>query len=220
MAVILSGLVAPCQTLAQSAAGEQDSVGFELSTIGKRGKVIVKARGLTLEILEAGGGCTRWFEDVDPDPAAVFRSLRYEVEGNGPPYVYSTKDAKGEEWFKHPWAARTSQDSGRNSLIRLNANGPFFRAISAVLYLDPGGTVLRVGQRQRLVVGSYSGNTAEAQVATLLHELGHIVGRLPEDDDSWDGRSSRNTLELLRHCGREIHLAVHASSGASPGTRP
>jgi predicted HD phosphohydrolase len=57
-------------------------------------------------------------------------------------------------------------------------------------------------------VGSYSGNTAEAQIAILLHELGHIVGRLPDDSDSWDGRSSQNTLEILSHCKPEIRAAA------------
>ena len=51
-----------------------------------------------------------------------------------------------------------------------------------------------------LNVGFYDGDTPEARVAILLHELGHIIGRLPEDNDSWDGESSRNTMEVLQHC--------------------
>lgn len=39
---------------------------------------------------------------------------------------------------------------------------------------------------------------------STFHEFGHIIGRLPEDDDSWDEQSARNTAEVLRHCRSEI----------------
>jgi len=70
------------------------------------------------------------------------------------------------------------------------------------MLLQPGGNRL-------LVVSSYNGNTPEAQITILLHELGHIIGRLPEDDDSWDGRSFRNTSEVSRHCKSETRAAAH-----------
>ncbi len=38
------------------------------------------------------------------------------------------------------------------------------------MLLQPGGNRL-------LVVSSYAGNTPEAQITILLHELGHIIGR-------------------------------------------
>src|SRR5712671_4800530 len=60
-----------------------------------------------------------------------------------------------------------------------------------------------------LTISSYNGDTPEAQITILLHELGHIIGRLPEDHDSWDGRSLRNTSEVSRHCKSETRAAAH-----------
>jgi hypothetical protein len=80
------------------------------------------------------------------------------------------------------------------------------------MQLNPVPLLSRPAGYRLLVISSYPGNTPEAQITILLHELGHIIGRLPEDDDSWDGRSSRNTSEVLRHCKTEIHEAVHSSS--------
>jgi hypothetical protein len=54
-----------------------------------------------------------------------------------------------------------------------------------------------------LTVSTYNGDTPEAQITILLHELGHIIGRLPEDDDSWDGRSARITYAIFRTFGEE-----------------
>jgi hypothetical protein len=83
------------------------------------------------------------------------------------------------------------------------------------MQLDPGGTFARPGGNLMLTIASYNGNTPEAQITILLHELGHIIGRLPEDDDSWDGRSVRNTSEVSRHCKSETRAAAHNSSRGS-----
>jgi hypothetical protein len=40
----------------------------------------------------------------------------------------------------------------------------------------------------------------------------YLIGRLPEDDDSWDGRSTRNTSEVSRHCKAETIAAAHNTS--------
>jgi len=53
-------------------------------------------------------------------------------------------------------------------------------------------------------VGSYEGSTLRAQVATLLHELGHVTGSLPDDSDELSGESGRNTDRVLRVCRAEI----------------
>jgi len=66
---------------------------------------------------------------------------------------------------------------------------------------------LQPGSAHRVLrVASYSGDTLQAQVTILLHELGHVIGRIPEDSDSWDGRSGENTAEVLRHCKDEIRM--------------
>jgi hypothetical protein len=162
--------------------------------------------------LRHGNACTAWFQEADPDPAEVFRSLHFELDMRGPSYVYGMRDGRRGQLFKHPWAARSFEYGGRNSFILLNPNGPFFNRTSTVMQLDPRGMPPRPSGNRLLAVASYNGNTPEAQITILLHELGHIIGRLPEDDDSWDGRSFRNTSEVWRHCKAETKATVHNSS--------
>ena len=199
----------------QSTSSDNDRVVLELSALGKRGDTIVRARDQVLDILQNGNACTAWFQEIDPDAAEVFRSLHFELEMEGPSYVYGVKDTERGELLKHPWGARSIEYGGRNSTIVLNANGPFFNRTSVVMQLERKGMLLRPEGIRLLMTSSYEGNTPGAQITILLHELGHIIGRLPEDDDSWDGRSSRNTSEVLRHCKAETHAVAHNSSKGS-----
>ena len=190
----------------ESVSKVDDGLMLELSALGKQGDTIARAREQVLEILQPGNACTAWFQAADPDPAEVVRSLHFALEMRGTSYVYGIRDNHGGQFFKHPWAARSIENGGPGSTILLNANGPFFNRTSFVMQMPAwhDGDFL-------LTVSSYQGNTPEAQITILLHELGHIIGRLPEDDDSLDGRSSRNTSEVLRHCRTEIHAAAHNS---------
>ena len=188
---------------------------LELSALGKQGDTIARAREQVLEILQKGNACTAWFQESDPDPAEVFRSLHFELEESGPSRVYGMRNGRGEQLFKHPWGAKSFENAGRSSIIQVNANGPFFSRTSIVMQVEAGGILSRPSGVAVLVVSSYAGNTPEAQITILLHELGHIIGRLPEDDDSWDGRSSRNTSDVLRHCKAEAHAAAHKNSRGS-----
>ena len=63
-----------------------------------------------------------------------------------------------------------------------------------------------------LLVGSYYGNTLAAQITILLHELGHVVGRLPEEFDELSGQSGRNTAEVLHFCRAEIKATAATKS--------
>ena len=138
-------------------------------------------------------------------------SLHYAIEEGRPFHASRMADGRGGYRFKQPWVARTNESAGRNSLIEFNANGAFFNPMSALMDVGPTGGFLRVAGFQRLTVGSFKGNTTEAQITTMLHELGHIVGRIPMDGDSWDGQSSRNTEEVLRYCGEEIREAAQGN---------
>jgi hypothetical protein len=195
-----------------NASNYDDRVVLELSALGKQGDTIARAREQVLEILQQGNACTAWFQGADPDPAEVLRSLHFALEMKGPSYVYGIRDSRGGQIFKHPWAARSIEDGGRDSTILLNANGPFFNRTSFVMQLGTRGMPARFDGNRLLTVSSYQGNTPEAQITILLHELGHIIGRLPEDGDSLDGRSSRNTSEVLRHCKAETRAAAHNSA--------
>ena len=214
-AVLSCVLFAPSQSYSESTPSHEERVALELSALGKQGDTIARARGQVIDILQHGNACTVWFQEANPVPAEVFRSLHFEMEMRGPSYVYSMRDHERGLVFKHPWAARSTQYGGSNSTIQLNANGPFFNRTSIVMQLDPSGMLVRPDGSRLLTVSSYGGNTPEAQITILLHELGHIVGRLPDDADSWDGRSSRNTAEVQRHCKNEARAAAHNSPKGS-----
>jgi hypothetical protein len=211
-AVLSCVLFAPPQSHAESSSKQDQRVMLELSALGKRGDTIALVREQVLEILEQGNGCSAWFQEADPDAADVFRSLRFELEEKGPSYVYGKRDGKRGQLFKQPWAARSYEYGGRNSVVQLNANGAFFSRISLIMQLDAGGVLSRPGDTRVLTVSSYEGNTTGAQITILLHELGHIIGRLPVDNDSWDGRSSRNSFAVSMHCKAETYAATHTSS--------
>jgi hypothetical protein len=194
----------PIGTAVAGFGSEGERVQRDLLALGTQGETISRVRDQVLKILDDENGCTAWFQEADPDPAGTFRSLHFMLEENGPGYVFAIKEIGQAEIFKHPYVARSSEDTGRNATIHLNPNGAFFKRASTVLERDRKGGPVWLGGLHELRVASYSGNSAPAQITTMLHELGHITGRLPEDDDSWDGQSGRNTAEVLRHCRSEI----------------
>jgi hypothetical protein len=212
---ILGMVFHPPPANSQSTAPE-DQVRYELAAMGKHGAIVARVREQTLEVLQEENACSAWFREADPDAAEVFRSLHYELDGRGPFYAFHTIDSQGGDLFKHPWAARSTEYGGRDALVILNPNGPFFTSTAPVRE-TPTGVVFRraVGGSLILVVGSYLGNTRGAQITTMLHELGHVVGRIPTDGDTWDGRSGRNTDEVLRHCKRDIRAVVEKGSRGS-----
>jgi len=183
----------------------------ELFAFGQRGDLIADARLRALAILEENNSCTAWFQQADPDPAGILRSVHYTVDLSGPSNIYVFRNYSGEALLKHPWGATSVEYAGRNAFVRINGNGPFFVRASRVegLSLLAGPTPL--SSWHTLVIGPYPAATPEARIAMLLHELGHIVGRLPADTDSCDGQSSRNTIEVLRHCKAQIHLVARRS---------
>jgi hypothetical protein len=205
-------LFAPSRSESVPQSNADERLVLELSALGKQGDTIARAREQVLEILQKENACTSWFEEVDPAPAEVFRSLHFDLVESGPSRVYGMRNDAGRQVFKHPWGARSIENAGRSSFIQLNAHGPFFSRTAIVMQVEPGEMLSRPAGSRVLLVSSYAGNTPEAQIAILLHELGHIIGRLPEDDDSWDGRSSRNTSEVLRHCRAEAHAEAHKNS--------
>jgi hypothetical protein len=188
---------------------DEDCVAMELSAMGKPGDTVARARQQVLAILEPQNACSAWFQQSDTKPAEVFRSLHFELERDGPSRVYGMRNPQGQLFFKHPWAARAIENAGRDSVIRLNANGPFFNRSSPVVQRDSGAEIDWPSGNRVLTIADFNGDTPEAQITILLHELGHIIGRLPADDGSWDGRSVQNTAEVLRHCKSQTSAAAH-----------
>lgn len=198
------GLCPPRGATATACTKDDERIEARLHAMGKRGATIAEVRHQVLEILQSRNACSAWYQEVDADPAGTFRSLEFLLDENGPLYIQSMKDSEVGRRLKHPYVARAYENSGRNATIQLNVNGAFFNGATEVVEPYPGGGPLLRRGLHALSVASYSGNTSAAQVTAMLHELGHIVGRIPEDNDSWDGLSSRNTVEVLRYCRPEI----------------
>jgi hypothetical protein len=187
---------------------EEDEVSAELSALGARGELIEHARGRVLQILQGENGCAAWFKESDPDAAEVFRSLHFDLDRGGISYIQRSRDKYGAGYYKHPWGAKTSQDAGSGSTISINDNGAFFRRQSRVTDATGGPR----GAWKTLTIGLYEGDTREVRVTIMLHELGHVIGRIPRDSEAWSQQSSENTLEVLRHCQKEIETSTRRSS--------
>jgi hypothetical protein len=183
---------------------DDERIEAHLRDMGKPGETISEVRAQVLEILQSRNACAAWYQEVDADPAGTFRSLEFFLDKSGPSFIYSRKDDGGAQSLKQPYVASAYENAGRNARIQLNANGAFFNRTTEVIEPFPGGGPLLRKGLHRLSVASYSGSSSAAQITTMLHELGHIVGRIPEDSDSWDGLSARNTVEVLHYCRPEI----------------
>jgi hypothetical protein len=188
----------------------------ELAATGKPALAIAVARDKVSEILQSENSCSAWFKSVDHNAAATFASLKFVIDAKGPRYVVGWRNDAGEAFFKHPYSASTLEGAGANSVITLNANGPFFVRSGVVMWQERAGNFRHAIGSRVLQVGSYSGNTVAAQITTLLHEFGHVVGRIPDDSDELSGQSGRNTEEVIRHCHVQIKAAARHSDRASP----
>jgi hypothetical protein len=203
-------------TFAQSPSLVTDGNRTEVATLGKPGLAIALTRNKVSEILESENSCSAWFRSIDPNAAATFASLKFVIDAKGPQYVVGWRNDAGVLFFKHPYSARTLEGTGANSVVTLNANGPFFVRTGVVMWQEHGGTFRHAIGSCILQVGSYPGNTLAAQITTLLHEFGHIVKRIPEDSDEMSGQSGRNTEEVIHHCHAQIKAAARHAGPASP----
>lgn len=186
-----------------------DAVPAELSALGKPGLTIARAREKVLEILRSENACTEWFEAKDASPAVTFQSLNFSLDQNGQHNIFESKESESRFMLRQPYVARATQDGGAHTAITINAHGAFYRTQGQVQKISQEGLSLQLDGRRVLTVGSYSGNTLPAQMVTLLHEFGHIIDLLPEDADSLDGKSGRNTDEVLRHCRAEVEVRAN-----------
>lgn len=190
-----------------------DPVRAQLLAEGRPGVVVAQARDHALEILESKNSCSAWFQEVDPNVASTFASLKFVIEAHGPKAVLGLRSGSGEILLKHPYAARTR---GNGSFVDINANGAFFVRAAPVFQQDSQGGFYRLSGLRYLLAGSYSGNTLAAQITILLHELGHVVARLPDDSDEFSRRSERNTAEVLRSCHQQIKAAAENPLHSGP----
>jgi hypothetical protein len=180
--------------------------------MGKTGQKILRARQRVLEILQTENACSGWFREKDSNPAATFQTLRFELDRGGQEIVQESKGVGGTRIFRDPYVARVIQADGSYATITINPKGAFFSAIAIVVEEQSDGGPRSLRGVRVLGVGPYAGETLRAQVLALLHEFGHLVDLLPTDKGDQDGKSVRNTGEVLRFCRAEIESKVRRNT--------
>ncbi len=188
--------------------GAKDPVQAKLEAMGKAGQKISRAREKVLEILETENACSAWFRKKDLDPAATFRTLRFELDRRGDEFVRLSRDTESQYIYRNPYVARVGQDTGAFATITLNANGAFFRAEATTLEVPTDGGLFKIRGTRLMNVGQFSGDSLPAQMLALLHEFGHVINLLPVDFDNEDGKSVQNSREVLRYCLPEVHVSA------------
>jgi hypothetical protein len=185
---------------------EVHSVDAELRSMGWEGFLIARAREEVSEILHGENVCSAWYREAENDPQRKFRSLHFVADENGEAAIAAHYDHAGSLVIHEPYVARVMQLVGPGSTITLNAHGAFFERDAPVWRRMQGGGPALLEPPRFLHVGDYLGGTLRAQVTTLLHEYGHIVGILPIDAGAPEAGliSTRNTRMVLAHCLREI----------------
>jgi hypothetical protein len=183
---------------------DEDTVPAELLALGKAGLKIARAREEVLDILRSSNPCSEWFETKEATPAAIFQSITFLLDRHGPQDIFESMSKDSNLVRRQPYVARATQDGGAHTTIMINLNGAFYRPQGQLLKVGQESGPARTDRTRPLTVGNYGGDTLPAQVTTLLHELGHIIDLLPEDADNLDGKSVRNTDEVLRHCRAEV----------------
>jgi hypothetical protein len=172
--------------------------------MGKAGQKILRARGKVLEILGTENACSAWFRSKDANPAATFRTLRYQLDLHGEEYILESRDTGPLDLFRNPYVARVIQGDGPYGTVTINPKGAFFAVMARVYEVRKEGGPASMRPTRLLHVGPYEGDTLHAQVVTLLHEFGHVLDILPSDQDNVEGRSVHNTGEVLRNCRAEL----------------
>jgi hypothetical protein len=210
LAVVLLSAAAVC---AQSDSATPAAA--PILSFGKEGPKTEQAREVVLQILRSRNACTDWFQSKDADPFETFQSLKLELDRHGQLDVIESWQPGDILFSRQPYVARSMEYGGPFSTIVLNANGAFYRSQGRVRRVTAElGPIIFRGTRM-LTVGEYFGDTLEARIATLLHELGHIIGLLPPDADDLDGKSVRNTNEVLLHCRVDVESYAKEASHAA-----
>jgi hypothetical protein len=198
----------PSRALSELHVASADPVEDELGTMGTSGFLIGPAREEVAEILREGNSCSVWYGEAEPDLVAKFASLHFQVDEQGADTMLWEFNS-GEVSYRQPYVARAQENVGRGSVITLNAHGAFFQSRAPAKFRLQAGGPFTMQPSRLLYVAGYAGGSLNAQVTTLLHEFGHIVGILPID--SGEPRSALlstlNTDTLLRHCRKQIEAS-------------
>ena len=197
------------------AAGEQvppsEPLNSEFQQLGYQGFLIARSRRQVLDLLREGNSCSAWYAGAEPNPWIKFASLHYRVDEEGEDTAVGDRTTFGL-YYREPYVARAQQSVGAGSIITLNTYGAFFVGRAPARVYWDGGPVIQQTNRF-LHVATYPGGSVNAQVTTLLHEFGHVVGLLPIDSGDATSAllSTRNTDVVLSHCRKQIEASANRS---------
>jgi hypothetical protein len=183
----------------------------EFQQLGYQGLLIARARRQVLDILREGNSCSVWYAGAEPNPWIKLASLHYRVDGEGEDTAIGARTLLGL-YYREPYVARAQQSVGPGSIITLNAHGAFFVGRAPAKVYRDGGPKIQETNRF-LHVAIYPGGSVNAQVTTLLHEFGHIVGLLAIDSGEANSAilSTQNTEVVLAHCRKQIEASANRS---------
>ena len=199
--------VNPCHASSPAQIGchaPRDLVQEDLAAMGKAGQKILWARDRVLEILQTENACSAWFREKDSNPANTFRTLSFALDRKREEFVLESKNPGDMNIFRSPYVARVFQGDGSCATITINMTGAFFSPMARVVEIQKEGGFWSLRGVRVLGVGPYAGDSLRAQILALLHEFGHLIDLLPTDEGDQDGRSVRNTSEVLRFCRAEV----------------
>lgn len=182
-----------------------------LSSLGPPGALIEQARLRAAQILNSENACSAWLREADPNASAIFESLEFALR-DGPRYVQAYRSDTGEMLLRHPYSAFTEEGAGRGATVVLNLNGPFFVRATDIFETQISGWPAHFAGHRALTVGTFGGATLPAQITTLLHELAHVIGRIPDDSDDSKFQSSENTERVLYFCRAAIKANLRRSA--------
>ena len=186
-----------------------DSIDDQLRAMGSAGVSIANARQEVAQILRENSSCSSWYAQAEPDPARKFETLHFRIDDEGES-TFSVSATPRDLYYRDPYVARAQEDVGRGSVITINAHGAFFR-LRAATDLNPASALVLGRSPQRFLhVADYLGGSLKAQVATILHEYGHIIGLLPVDSPGAGGEllSMQNTKTVLHYCRKQIEAST------------
>jgi hypothetical protein len=131
-------------------------------------------RSAVLAILSSDNDCSEFF---GASAASVFASVGIRLE-DAPANV----------------GAQTQEGKGADSVIFINKNGPFFNTSGII-----------GGKMQTLTVApGYPGGFSSSKKLVMLHELGHVLSKLPEDHGNTP-LSNQNSQTVMDHCSKELN---------------
>jgi hypothetical protein len=174
----------------------------KLSAGDKRQAAILGIRERALRILSGENACSAWFREKEPDALETFRTLSFALDPKAQDFITETRTSMHRTFY--PWVAKVMQGGGPYQVVTLNVSGAFFRPSAYVHVVPPEGGPAIGGGARSLRVGPYLGGTVEAQLTTVLHELGHTIGLLEFDEGDVAGKSAHNTELVLEHCQSQI----------------